>query len=174
MHWFNGHRSLAEQMKGLGPVLSECVGKRVLDVGTAEGLIAVEFVKAGAVVDAFDNNATYAAAAAELASKTKGLRAKWADMNEGLPAFLRPPYDIVLALAVLHKARDVRATTLLLAGACSDLLVIRLPHGCSGVLQAKHGGSVCELHGELPRIGFVLERTEPGPRGELVQYWRKR
>lgn len=175
MPWFNGHRSLAEQMRGLDPALAECKGKRVLDVGCAEALISLEFWKHGAMVDAFDNNVAYVAAASENAGHARGLvKIVLGDMNAGLPKGMKPPYDIVLALAVLHKAPDVTAATRLLARACSDLMVIRLPIGCTGVIQAKHGGSFCNLLTEMPAHRFKLERTENGPRDELVQYWRKR
>lgn len=174
MPWFNGHRSLAEQMKGLDPALAECKGKRVLDVGCAEALISLEFWKRGATVDAFDNNVSYVAQATRNAGHTGGLvKVLLGDMNDGLPKGMMPPYDIVLALAVLHKAPDVTAATRLLAKACSDLMVIRLPIGCTGVMQAKHGTSVCNLLTEMPALGFTLERTEKGPRDELVQYYRR-
>jgi SAM-dependent methyltransferase len=169
--WFGNHRSLQEQMEGLGPALAECKGKRVLDVGCAEGWIALEFYKAGGKVDAFDNNVDYASSARR---NTSGrVRVRLHDMNEGLPKGMRGPYDIVLALAVLHKAPDIPRAVKLLAGVCSSLMVIRLPYGSTGFLNAKHGDSTCDLLTVMPEHGFNLERTEQGPREELVQYYRR-
>jgi SAM-dependent methyltransferase len=170
--WFGNHRSLKEQMMGLKPVLAECKGKRVLDVGCAEGLIALEFAKAGAKVDAFDNNAGFAHTAITNSRRMRGaVRVRCADMSNGCP--FKGRYDIVLALAVLHKALNIPAAVAVLTGVCDDLMVIRLPYGSTGFLTAKHGGSTCDLLTEMPVHGFRLERTEPGPRDEVVQYWRR-
>lgn len=172
--WFGNHRTLGEQMLGLGPAISEAKGKRVLDAGAAEGLIALEFVKAGAKVDAFDNNRDYVYEGDRQARRHGGgaMRMRWADLNVALPEAYVPPYDIVLALAIIHKARDVGQATQLLAGACSGLLVVRLPRDSKGMIKAKFGDSRCDLAVEMPALGFKLERKERGPRGELVQYWR--
>lgn len=176
--WFGNHRTLKEQMLGLAPALAEAKGKRVLDAGAAEGLISVEFVKAGAAkVDAFDNNQSYITEGQwhSWSGRGKGfMRFKPGDINVGLPDGFTGPYDIVLALAILHKAQDVAVSTRMLSEACGGLLVIRLPVGSTGVLEAKYGDSSCDLHQELPGLGFSLERTEQGPRTELVQYWRRR
>lgn len=174
--WFGNHRSLKEQMMGLGPALEESNGKAVLDAGCAEGHIAVEFAKAGARVDAFDNNPGFVVDAESAARKhAKGaVRVKAGDINVGLPDPFGPAYDVVLALAILHKAESVYRSTKMLADACSGLMVVRLPKGSTGMLRAKFGPSWCDLNIEMPNLGFHLERTESGPRGELVQYWRRR
>lgn len=176
--WFGNHRTLKEQMLGLAPALAEVKGKTVLDAGTAEGNIALEFVLAGAArVDAFDNNPGYVCEAQNKAwgrQLPRGvMRVKEGDINLGLPDGFGPRYDIVLALAIIHKAADVIATTRILAEACAGLMVIRLPLGSDGAFKAKYGGTTCDLRVELPELGLSLERTEPGPREELVQYWRR-
>lgn len=176
--WFGNHRTLKEQLLGLAPALAEAKGKLVLDAGAAEGLIAVEFVAAGAKrVDAFDNNQSYITEGEWHARKGRGrgvMRMRYGDINVGLPDGYSPPYDIVLALAILHKAQDVAVSTRMLAEACGGLLVIRLPIGSTGVLEAKYGDSSCDLAVEMPALGFALERAEQGPRSELVQYYRRR
>lgn len=175
--WFENHRTVKEQMLGLAPAMAEAKGKTVLDAGSAEGHIAFEFVRAGAArVDAFDNNHGYVCEAENIAyRRARGaMRAKYGDINLGLPDGFGPRYDIVLALAIIHKAADVTVTTRMLAEACAGLLVVRLPLGSEGAFKAKYGGTTCDLNVEMPALGFALERTEPGPRGELVMYWRRR
>lgn len=172
--WFNGARSLNEQMLGLDLALAEAKGKTVLDLGCAEGLIGAEFSRAGASrVDMIDNNPTYGYAA-KLLAKPLGLRFGEGDINFPLPAWLDAKYDIVLALAVIHKAKDVTAALRLCAGLASDLMVIRLPRKSTGVIKSKHFHNFCDLDEDMPAMGFGKESTQTGPRGELVQYWRKR
>lgn len=168
--WFGNHRSLKEQMMGLAQALEETRGKTVLDVGCAEGLIGLEFKRAGAKqVDGVDNNEDFVRCALR-----NGMRVLHASINEPLPEGLLERYDIVLALAVLHKSNNVPLAVERIARLASDLMVVRLPHGSTGVLKAKHFDSVCDLNVDLPRHGFKLDLTEQGPREELVQYWRRR
>lgn len=164
-------------MLGLAPALAEAKGKTVLDAGCAEGLISVEFARAGAThVDAFDNNRDYICEAQHNARRVAPhgvMRVRHGDVNLALPDGFRNNYDIVLALAIIHKAQDVPPATRLLAEACGGLMVIRLPHGSTGLIEAKFGDSVCDLLVEMPAAGFRLERSECGPRDEVVQYWRR-
>jgi SAM-dependent methyltransferase len=170
MAWFDGERSLKEQMLGLEHALAEAKGRTVLDAGCAEGLIGIAFAKAGATVIAFDNNPDMIRSAERRGCGVRGFRAQHGDLNVGLPGM---DYDIVLALAVLHKAENVESATRRLANAARRLMVVRLQHGSVGEVWAKHGGTRCDLREMLPGMGFRLEIEEPGPREELVQYWRR-
>lgn len=172
--WFGGARTLEEQMLGLGPALVEANGKTVLDVGCAEGDIGIAFAREGAsLVVAFDNNPDMSFAARAKGKSVRNFRPHLWDMNSGPPKGEPRTYDIVLALAVLHKATRLRDALLALTKACSSLLVLRLPAGCTGILRAKHGGDELDLVSAMVEYGFRLERSEIGPRGEAVQYWRR-
>lgn len=171
MPWFGGHRTLAEQMLGLDYALAEADGKRVLDAGCAEALIGIEFVKRGATVVAFDNQDPLVAGALKATKGIRNITVLKADINEQLP---EGPFDIVLALAVLHKSKDIPVATRALASLCTSLMVIRLPRDSTGRFKSKHFFSWIDLNEEMPRLGFTLERTEEGPQTELVQYWRRK
>lgn len=173
----DGARTLQEQMLGLAPALDETPGKTVLDLGCAEGLIALEFAKAGArSVYGIDYNATLIdVARAEMAkSDALPVEFKHADLTGIINARRRVKYDIVLALAVLHKLPDPAEGLRFCAQSARSLIVVRLPYGSTGNLRAKHAPyRRTDIREILPACGFVRERKEPGPRGEWVQYWRR-
>lgn len=174
----DGPRTLAEQMLGLDPLLAEVSGKTVLDLGCAEGLISIAVAGAGAeVVDACDNNAAFVETARQYASNVagKGVIVCEADLNAGMPAWTAGGYDIVLALAIIHKLKLPAERLGQAADLARSLLVIRLPvHAVDGVFHAKYRPDQrCDVVAVMTSRGFDLERIEPGPRDEQVQYWRR-
>lgn len=180
--WFrlgdnDGPRTLQEQMLGLGAALAEAAGKTVLDLGCAEGLIAIEFAKAGAtaVHGIESNQQLWIAAKREAASMAiLPVTFEHSDIVEVAKRPERPQYDIVLALAVLHKLGDPAAGIRFCAESARRLIVVRLPIGSTGIIGYKHDKRrSSDIREILPPLGFTLERAEPGPRGEWVQYWRR-
>ena len=171
MPWFGGHRTLAEQMLGLDYALAEADGKRVLDAGCAEALIGIEFVKRGATVVAFDNQWDLIRGAVKAIKGVANITVAFGDINGHIP---EGQFDIVLALAVLHKTKDMHKATKALADRCTSLMVVRLPRDSTGRFKSKHFPTVIDLNVEMPKLGFELERTEQGPQTELVQYWRRK
>lgn len=172
----DGPRLLSEQMLGLEQALDEVAGKTVLDLGCAEGLIAAEMVRARAAwVDACDNNEDFLNAAFRQKADHAQLGVHWANLNDGMPAWAAGGYDIVLALAIIHKLRQPGERLAEAAKLARSLLVIRLPiHAVNGVFSAKHRpDQICDTVAVMTRCGFDLERVEPGPRDEQVQYWRR-
>ena len=176
--WFrddatHGGRTLAEQLLGLDAAIAEARGKTVLDLGCAEGDIARHFRRAGAAsVDALEGKERFVRYAR--AQGIAGVRVGWVDLNAGLPTAYRGPYHVVLALAVLHKLENPPAALDWLVPAVGELLVVRLPHGSKGEIRSKHfedNGS--DLRVALPARGLRWAAEYPGPRGELVQYWRR-
>lgn len=176
--WFavpgqTGDRTLAEQLTGLEYALAEAPGKTVSDFGCAEGLISLEFARAGATVRACDANL-------ESIEIAKGLRAdlsvSFEALNINMIAELSPkPWraDIVLALAILHKLRIPERGLRFMAAATAGLLVIRHQGGSKGLIRSKHNGNSCESAPILEECGLRIEREVPGPRDELVHYWRR-
>lgn len=174
-----GDRTLAEQLKGLRRVLLEAVGKTVLDLGCAEGLISIEFAKAGAKhVVGLEILEHHLRIARLVGAKHRNVQFVQGDLNllvEEGPFDWR--YDIVLALAVLHKLRNPGAGLRFAARAAEDLLVLRMPSWYDrkgGWLFSKNRSiGVC-----VPKIlsseGFRLEGDVDGPRGERVLLWRRK
>lgn len=180
--WFklptrDGDRTLAEQMTGLEHALAEAKGKSVLDLGSAEGLIAFEFAKAGArEVRCIEFNADLVRSGEEELARLGPFPAVRFEVGEVVQAMQKEPrrYDIVLALAILHKLRDPVEGIRLAAQSTGSLLVVRLPIGSTGYIRSKfaphNSGDLREV---LTAEGFKLERKTNGPRDEQVRYWRR-
>lgn len=177
-----GPRSLVEQMLGLKPALEETYGKTVLDLGCAEGLIAIEFAKRGAsLVCGVDYNPALIATANAEIEKASAHSGKFipvgcmhADLSDMLTEGYTQQFDIVLALAILHKLPDPAAGAKFCAASAKSLIVIRLPIGSTGTIRSKHAHHMrCDVREVFRANGFQRERKELGPRGEWVQYWRR-
>ena len=173
--WFktdeqDGERTLQEQMTGLSEALGEASGMSVLDLGCAEGLIALEFAKAGALrVTGIECNPVTVQASRKYCGQR--CRIELGNLNTILlPAW---PWDVVLALAILHKLRDPAGMVAQIAETGARLVVVRLPKGSTGKIVTKHYGTACDLIDEFTKNGFALRTLIPGPFGELVQYWRR-
>lgn len=169
----SGERSVEEQMLGLGPALEESKGKTVLDLGCAEGLIGREFIRAGAVSVLGLEHLESHIAVAKAQCAGLPMRFESCDLNVvAVPE--KPEFDVVLALAVLHKLIEPDRGTRYCARMARSLVVVRLPIGSSGVISGKHSKIKGDVREVMGAEGFLLERTEQGPRKELVQYWRRK
>jgi SAM-dependent methyltransferase len=176
-----GERSLDEQMLGLTPALLHVRGKTVLDLGCAEGLIGLEFAKAGAVVRGLELQQQYVdignrlAVEAGVAKHCRFAKHDLSDLNQAvIPASFPCPdgADIVLALAIVHKLREPGRALRNMARLARQRLVIRLPIGSEGHIACKYDGAKsCDSHRVMYDAGFTLEQTQKGPRGERVQHW---
>lgn len=173
----DGDRTLAEQMLALAPALAVAAGKTVLDLGCAEGLISLEFAKAGAVrVLGIEREADHLAVARELSYagpcivKFKQWNIKEADPDEPLH------YDIVLALGIIHKLEFPKTGLRWAARSAKELLLLRSGRGSvNGIIHSKHYANSCDSAAVMRAEGFTLEKTVDGPAGrdEPVEYWRR-
>ena len=176
--WFNipgrpGPRTGAQQLLGLDQLFAECKGKTVLDVGCAEGMISIELARRGALAVHGVEVAPRRVKVGRSRVGTLPVTLETADANVWQP---RRQYDIVLALAVLHKLKDPSSAARRLADACRNLLVLRMPPEMGHCII--DGRSGCKPHAidlVLIAAGFELERTAyDGPFGEFVSYWRRK
>lgn len=180
--WFildgqTGDRTLDEQMLGITRAIAECGGKRVLDLGCAEGLISREFARAGAAhVHGVDVVVEHIEVAKRLC---EGLANVSFDVGHlGRMAQPEAPYEIVLALGVAHKLPEPRVGIRYAAAASSDLVLVRMSRRMGSkrnahVLQSKRGPGSCNVTDEMSAAGFRLEHIDLGPREETVHYYRK-
>ena len=183
----DGDRDLADQLRGLKPALAAAQGKSVLDLGCAEGLIAREFVNAGArSVFGVEIIAEHVEAAMALcrglpcefvAADVMNWIAELEHRHGGAPR----QFDVVLALAIYHKVKDPARLVRFSADAARELLVVRLPGGgtADGVYShARPGNERVEVAKICAGRGLTLERVERGPDVgaglELVLYFRRR
>jgi SAM-dependent methyltransferase len=163
--WFKlpgqeGDRAVADQMRGLAHALEEVkkaalIGRplTVLDLGCAEGAIALEFAKAGAArVVGLELMARFLEVARELC---RGYPCEFqcVDLNRAVVEVTHEGYDVVLALAVLHKLREPARVLRLFAGLARELLVIRMPAFTQGAASPASWE-------ERPPVVFQSERFD--------------
>lgn len=177
--WFDmpgiqrGERTLQDQLMGMRPAFAEAKDKRVLDVGSAEGLIAKAMLEAGAAsVECIESNPDYAD---EARRQLRGLPAvvhRW-DLNNGLPSVGQ--CEIALLLAILHKLREpIVLLSQLIEVVKPELVVIRYPRNNDGVLvDGRSQFKPQDVPGFLKANGYSNPNIEMGPRRERVAYFRR-
>ncbi len=170
----DGDRTFEEQVLAVRPAIAECAGKTVLDLGCAEGLIALEFAKAGAKhVHGIDSVHDHI----EVARKVcEGYTVTFEEFNlkQG-----RAPlsFDIVLALGIIHKLRYPDDGLRFAARSARELLLLRSGRGSvNGIITSKHfRDNTVDSHVVLTEEVFVMEKVVSGPAhiAEDVEYWRR-
>lgn len=180
--WFSipglrkGDRTVQEQMLGVSDVLERANGKTVLDLGCAEGAITLEFAKAGAAsILAVDLLESHLKIARSLCADHPQVTFIQGNLDHLIDEVVEEQYDIVLALAIIHKLRSVERGLDFAAKVTKELLLIRTPVGVekTGRLRAKTGGSSGHIPTVMKRNGLTLDALVPGPRGEHVWRWRR-
>jgi 2-polyprenyl-3-methyl-5-hydroxy-6-metoxy-1,4-benzoquinol methylase len=148
-----GKWPVEQRIRGLESVIARCEGKTVLDLGSAEGMIARCFLERGAaLVHGFDRDAARVTTATALCKHLPNGRfwpgdvSVWSAFMEGHAAHLRERYDVVLYLGLHHHLpkRHRRDTLAGAAGLASALLVVRTPER---VFDEDEIGSVLAEHG---------------------------
>lgn len=169
-----GDRTLAEQMLGLAPALEFAKGKRVLDLGCAEGLIAREFAISGAAeVLGIELLASHLEVARAACKGQPACRFVCSHLDEYMDTHPEPTrFEVVLALGVIHKMLEPARLLQYAAASAAELLCFRAPaHATGGVVHSKHSRRGVDVPKTLRALGFTEGETIPGVRGEAVQYW---
>lgn len=176
--WFStpnrpGDRTLEQQLKGLDLLFSEVHGRSVLDIGCAEGLIAFELADAGALcVHGVEIVPEHVHVAQALVNGSDlDCTFEVADANTYTP---RQHFDIVIALALLHKLRRPDLACERFATFARDLVVLRLPpQTAPTIVDARSGGIPYDMGAVLANAGFVLADVRRGHFNEWCGYYRR-
>lgn len=174
--WFHtpgrpGDRSLEEQLKGLDLLMQSTPGKTVLDAGCAEGLIAIELAKRGALaVHGVEVVPEHVQVGRELIGRDLPVTLVVGDLNTWRP---KRQYDIVIGLAILQKVRDPSALARVLADAAREMVVFRLPPAeAPDVVDPRSGNARHKIADVMAEAGFELvQYGYAGHLGEYVGYW---
>lgn len=172
--WFStpgrpGDRTLDQQLKGLDLLFAKVQHKTVLDLGCAEGLISMELARAGALaVHGVEIVPEHVAVAKKLQGSAP-ICFEVGDANTWKPT---RQYDIVIALALLHKLRDPTEACYRLCGAAKHLVVLRLPplHAPT-IVDPRSGNNPHHIGRVMEKQGFELEFTARGHLDEWVGYY---
>lgn len=172
-------RTLMDQMRGLRYVVDEfrdaAQRKRplsCLDVGCAEGLIGMEMAKAGA-----SSVIGVEMVPERVADATRLRGALPCQFVVANVALYQPsaPYDVLLALSILHKLPNPSATLYRLVHSfCRRMVVIRLPPGGPVVIDPRSNNVPHNLDAVLRDLGFNLEHEVEGHLMEYIGVWRAR
>lgn len=177
--WFDipgvqrGERTLRDQMTGLRAAFAAAKDCRVLDLGSAEGLISRAMLEAGATsVECVEGNPEYVE---EARRQLKGLPAvvhRW-DLNSGLPSVGNA--EIALMLAILHKLKTpIALLSQVLEVVKPRLAVVRYPRNTDGIFtDGRSHFKPIDVAGYLKNNGYRETDRAMGPRHELTVYYRR-
>lgn len=173
--WFStpgrpGDRTLGDQLKGLDWLLANCAHKTVLDIGCAEGLISIEIARRGALAV---HGVEIVPDHVEVANRLRGglpITFEVGDANTWRP---RRAYDIVIALALLHKTKNPTTVCAALAEAAREAVVLRLPPDhAPTIIDPRSKNEPHHIGDTMGRAGFRLVSAEKsGHFGEWVGVW---
>jgi len=179
--WRNGDRTLDQQITGLesmrrglyqpeGPT----TGKSILELGAAEGLMSKWFV---------DVCGAASVHGVEIIEGHVELGRKWckkrpvkltvANCDTWRP---KQAYDVVVALALLHKLQDPLACLAAVAEAAKEMVVVRLPSACEPwvITDARTDFKPWDVDRCLRQNGFELVNSTMGPFNEPTGFWRRK
>ncbi len=175
--WFHtrdrlGDRSIEQQMMGLDLLVESCKGKSVLDIGCAEGLISIKLAQTGAIAVHGIEIIKDHVEVGNVLRKKLPVTFEVADANTWTP---RRDYDIVIALALLHKLQNPTAACARFAARAREMVVLRLPplHAPT-IIDPRSENNPHYIGATMEKAGFELVReARDGPFDEYLGYWKR-
>ncbi|MCC6489156.1 MAG: class I SAM-dependent methyltransferase [Candidatus Hydrogenedentes bacterium] len=180
--WFStpgrgGDRTLEQQMVGLESAVVAAKGGVVLDVGCAEGLIAMEFLRAGArEAVGVERVAAHLDVARTLRDQERlPLALFHADANVWDPTDCTPygGFDVVLLLAILHKLKDPSAAAHRFGAVTKSLCVVRLPASGEVIRDERSGYVPHDIGVAMRDAGLSLVDVVHGTYDEWIGYYAR-
>jgi hypothetical protein len=180
MWWFKrgsepGLRSEKEQLIGLDAIRPFMPRASVLDLGTAEGCLLKFYVDTlgvdlGHGVEIVSDRVEKAK---EICKGYINLDFFCADLNKRhkIDRFALPEYDVVLALAILHKLEQPIETLQWAARKARRAIAIRLPGREQTFTDRRSGNVLVDPVAILP--DFKLISAQPGPRAEMTMIFAR-
>lgn len=168
----DGDRTLESQIAGLDFGIA-LVGKTVLELGAAEGLMSRWFIEHCAAASV--HGIEIVPGHVELGRKIAGKQVKLevANCDTWRP---KRAYDVSVALALLHKLQDPLACLGAMAGATKEMVVIRLPSACAPwvITDARTNFKPWDVDHCMRANGFELVDSTMGPFDEPTGFWRRK
>lgn len=171
-------RTFTQQCMGLDWLWENSTGAQILDFGCAEGLIGMECFCHGAEfvhgVELVPERVKAAQRIAEKRNLNAKTRFEVGDANTWIPR--HDSYDIVLALAILHKLPDPTVVAHRLAKAAAKAVILRLPPLRRGwiISDRRSGHQPHDMDAVFTSHGYKMtESHNGGPFEEFVGVWTR-
>lgn len=180
--WFKcgtapGLRELKEQLIGLLEIKSDVSRASVLDLGCAEGLVGKYMIDTwGAdLVHGIEIEPDRVEVAQRLCAGYINAFFMVGNLEDtaAVDKKLLPQYDVVLALAIVHKLKDPIAAIRWVGTKAKRLLVIRMPTA-SAAFRDPRSGMVKVSPIKTLSADFDLQTEVMGPRNELTLIFQRR
>lgn len=165
----DGDRTLDQQIKGLDAI--DFRGKTVLELASAEGLMSKWMIERGA--KSVDGIEIVAEHVKEAWRQCAGLPCGFDVDDLNIAHAPRKSYDLVMALAILHKVKDPSAVARRYARCCKEMVIRLPPENAPLIVDARSGNVPYDIDKVMRGEGFERTRVTEGHLREwTAQYVR--
>ena len=165
----DGDRTLAQQVLGLDGI--DFRGKTVLELASAEGLMSKWMIERGA--KSVDGIEIVAEHVKEAWRQCKGLPCGFDVDDLNLAHAPRKNYDIVMALAILHKVKDPSAVARRYARCCKEMVIRLPPENAPNIIDPRSGNVPYRINDVMTSEGFNLLRVTQGHLAEWTAHYAR-